>query len=85
MFQLSIKLHIRIGNLNWCKCRHCKNEAREMDCLCCREVHAMFIASTKIPVREGSTSTSNFYPTAQLLNEVFLKQFRDFRANPKTD
>ena len=20
MFQLSIKLHIRIGNLNWCKC-----------------------------------------------------------------
>ena len=72
MFQLSIKLHIRIGNLNWCKCRHCKNEAREIDCLCCREAHAMFIASAKIPVREGSTSTFNFYPTAQLLNEVFL-------------
>ena len=26
-------LHIRIGNLDWCKCRHCKNEAREIDCL----------------------------------------------------
>ena len=24
-------LHIRIGNLHWCKCRHCKNEAREID------------------------------------------------------
>ena len=23
MFQLSIRLHIRVGNLNWCKCRHC--------------------------------------------------------------
>ena len=29
-------LHIRIGNLGWCKCRHFKNEAREIDCLCCR-------------------------------------------------
>ena len=23
-------LHTRIGNLDWCKCRHCKNEAREI-------------------------------------------------------
>ena len=37
-------LHIRIGNLDWCKCRHCKNEAREIDCLCCREVDAIIIA-----------------------------------------
>ena len=29
--------HIKIGNLTWCKCRHYKNEARETDCLCCRE------------------------------------------------
>ena len=29
---------IRIGNLHWCKYEHCKNEAREIDCLCCREV-----------------------------------------------
>ena len=48
MFQLSIKLHIRIGNLNWCKCGHCKNEVREVNRLCCREVNAMFIASAKI-------------------------------------
>ena len=28
-------LHIRTGNLNRCKCRHCKNEVREIktDCL----------------------------------------------------
>ena len=31
------------------KCGHCKNEAREIDCLCCREVDAMLIASAKIP------------------------------------
>ena len=24
-------LHIRIGDLNWCKCRHCKNKARETE------------------------------------------------------
>ena len=28
-------LHVRIGNLDWCKCGHCKNEVREIDCLCC--------------------------------------------------
>ena len=30
-------LHIRIGNLNGWKCRHCKNEPSEIDPLCCRE------------------------------------------------
>ena len=52
--------HIRIGNLNWCKYEHCKNESKEIDCLCCGEVNAMFIASGKIPVREGSISPSKF-------------------------
>ena len=44
-------LHIRIGNLNWYKCGHCKNKAREIDCLCCRviEVDAVAINSAKIP------------------------------------
>ena len=41
--------HIRIRNLDWCKCGHCKNEERKIDCLCCREVDAMLIASAKIP------------------------------------
>ena len=59
-------LHIRIGNLNWCKWGHCKNKARETDCLCCREVDAMLIASVKIPEREGSISPSSFY--GQLLD-----------------
>ena len=54
-------LHIRIGNLNWCKCGHCKNEAREIDCLCCREVDAMFTASAKITDHKGSIPPSSFY------------------------
>ena len=41
--------HIRIGNINWCKCGHSQNEAREINCLCCREVDTIFIASAKIP------------------------------------
>ena len=52
---------IWIGNLDWCKCGHCKNEARDIDCLYCREVDAMLIASVKIPEREGSISLSSFY------------------------
>ena len=31
-------LHIGIENLNCCKGGHCKNEAREIDCLCGREI-----------------------------------------------
>ena len=38
-------LHIRIVNFRCCKCGHCKNKGREIDCLCCREVVAMLIAS----------------------------------------
>ena len=56
-------LHIRIGNLNWYKCGHCKNEARETDCICCREiaVDVMLINLAKSPQREGSISPSSFY------------------------
>ena len=43
------------------KCRHCKNEAREKDCLCCGEVDAMLLASAKIPENGGSVSLPNFY------------------------
>ena len=44
-----------------CKCGHFKNEAVEIDCLCCREVDAMLIVSAKIPEREGGISPSSFY------------------------
>ena len=56
-------LDIRIGNLKWCKCGHCKNEAREIDCLCCREIEfdAMLINAAKIPQHERSISPSSFY------------------------
>ena len=53
-------LHIRIGNLKWCKCGQCKNKVREIDCLFCRKVDAMLIVSTKIPEREGSILPSRF-------------------------
>ena len=43
------------------KCGHCNNEARDIDCICCRELDAMLIASAKIPEREGRISPSSFY------------------------
>ena len=54
-------LHIRVENLDWCKCWHFKNEAREIVCLCCREVNAMLIASAKILEREESISSWRFH------------------------
>ena len=54
-------LHIGIENLDWCKCGPCENEAREIDCLCYREVNAMLIASAEIPEREESINSCIFY------------------------
>ena len=33
--------------------RYCSNEARDIDCICCRELDVMLIASAKIPEGEG--------------------------------
>ena len=54
-------LHNRIGNLDWCKCGHCKNEAREIDCLYCRELNLLLTASAKMPERQKSISPCRFY------------------------
>ena len=54
-------LHIRIGNIDWSKCEHCKNEATEIGCLCCREVDIMLIASAKMLKREGTILPFSFY------------------------
>ena len=43
------------------KCRHCTNDVRDIDCICCRELDAMLIASAKLPEREGSISPTSFY------------------------
>ena len=47
-------LHIRTGNLDWRKRRHCKSKAREMDYLCCGEMNVMLTASAKILELEGN-------------------------------
>ena len=39
------------------KCRHCNNEARDVGCICYRELDAMFIASAEISEREGKHLT----------------------------
>ena len=31
----------RVGNLNWCNCGNCVLEKREIDFLCCQDVHAL--------------------------------------------
>ena len=49
-------VHLRVGILDWCKCRHCKNKVRKIDCLCCREVDTMLISLSKNLEREGSIS-----------------------------
>ena len=35
-------LHIRIENLDGHKCGHWKNEAREIECFCCRWMQCLF-------------------------------------------
>ena len=45
----------RVGNLDWCVCSKCKQMAREIDCLCCKEVDA--IAESKF---EGTYGHINF-------------------------
>ena len=62
----TLQLPIRLGNLIWCKCKYCKNEAREIDCPCCREMNAMLIASAKTLEHEGKILPFSFY--VQLLN-----------------
>ena len=60
-------LLIRIENLDWCKCKHLKNQAREIDCLCYWEVDAMVIALVKILEYEGSISPSSLVTHLSLI------------------
>ena len=49
------------GNLDRCICEHCKNEARETDCLHCRGVDAMLTVLAKISEYEESMLPSSYY------------------------
>ena len=40
---------------------YCNDEARDIDCICCRELDPMLIASAKINECEGRISPSSFY------------------------
>ena len=59
-----------MGNPDWCKCVHCKNEAREIDCHCCKEVDAMLIASAKIPEREGASCYPAFMAICSIISHM---------------
>ena len=61
-FPKFLRAAILENNSGWLplKCGHCKNEAREIDFLCCRKVDVMFIASAIIPGYEGSILPSSF-------------------------
>ena len=49
------------------------HKTRDIDCICCRELDAMLIASVKIPECKGSISPSSFY--GHLLDYQSLYQF----------
>ena len=40
---------------------YCNNEARDIECVCCRELDTVLIASTKISERVGRISPSSLY------------------------
>ena len=52
------KDRIRIGNKDWCSCGYCKEEDREIDCLCCEEVAA--IDETKFQTQNCITLVEEF-------------------------
>ena len=58
------------------KCGHCKNEAKEIDRLCCREIDVILIVSAKIPERKKIVSLSSFCghlcPTISLTFQSYL-------------
>ena len=33
--------NLRVRKIEWCTCKNCTDESREIDCLCCREVNAI--------------------------------------------
>ena len=62
----NVKEHFFLQNNSgrlFLKCGHCKNEAREIDCLCCRKVDTIYIVSAKIQEREESISLSTISHT----------------------
>ena len=49
------------------KCRHCKNEARGIDCLFCKEVDAMLNASSEISARGKHLAIQILWASTRLL------------------
>ena len=67
---LTIDSVSRVCNREWCTCHECKEEAREIDCLCCQEVAALnfFFDNGRI---KCITESPEF--TTLCLNELVLK------------
>ena len=58
--EISIDANTRSSHRR-CSAKKVFFKARDIDCICCRELDSMLIISTKIPQRERSISPSNFY------------------------
>ena len=41
MFLINHWANIRVGKIEWCTCKNCRIESREIDCLYCREAGAI--------------------------------------------
>ena len=50
---------------------YCNNEVRDIDCICCRELDAMLIASAKIPEREGRIPPSAFMGICPTISHTY--------------
>ena len=65
-----LQLPIYYIYLYWGKCGHCNNEAREIDCLCCRKVDAVLIASAKILEYEEASHHAAFMGNSSTVSHM---------------
>ena len=57
------------------ECGRCSNKARDIDCICCRELDAMLIALAKIPECNGSISPFRLLWTYARLLVICITHF----------
>ena len=65
-----LNINTRIGNLEWCHCQKCREEEREIDCLCCQEVAAL---NSKFDAENMTCIIQSSEFETLCLNETVLK------------